>query len=185
MITYTQRLNALTRPTTWRVSEKGLFWNEEGGKSGEIPWSKVRNVRLRFEPTRFETRRVTLHFQAPYPFQISNIEYQGIGNFKPQPDEFRAFVEGFHKFIPRTAGIRFRVGSTWPAYVMNVVITIGVVTLLLALAPIAQATGMPGGIVLTRIVLILIFLPVLFKFLWLNRPRSYDPDHLPQKMLDQ
>lgn len=185
MVEYTQRLNALTKPTTWLVDETGISWSEKEGKSGHIPWSKVSQVRVRFEPTRVETRRVTLHFHAPYPFQISNVEYRGFGDFKAQPEEFRAFVEAFHQFVPKDKGIRFRVGSTYPVYIMNMVITMGVIALLFAMAPIVQATGMPGGIVIARLAIILIFLPIVFKVLWLNRPRSYDPAHLPEDMLNQ
>lgn len=182
---YTQRLNAFSRPTTWQVDQAGIYWNNDRGEQGEIPWSKLRRVRLRFEPSRFETRRIALHFDAPYPFKISNIDYRGFGDFKAHSTEFRAFVDAFHRHVPRNAGIQFRVGSTWGAYVMNIVITLAVVLLLLALAPIISVTGMPGGIVLARLVIILIFLPVVFKLLWLNRPRDYDPDQLPEAMLNQ
>lgn len=185
MTSYTQKLNAFQPRKTWTVSDKGLEWQdqEKDMKSGVLKWDDIRSVRLRFEPSRAETRRVALHIYTPVQHTITNIHYGGMMDFRLQKREFRQFVEAFHAAIPVGTNITFHSGSTPRAYVGNAVVSLGILIFLLFLAPIMTITGIPGATSIFRIVMILIFLPILAKVLIKNKPSTYTADKLPENML--
>lgn len=185
-VTYRHRLNAFKPTILWTVEDGGVGWaeqEEEGGKSGFIPIEKITSVRLRYEPSRAETRRVGLHIYAPYDHHITNIDYEGIMDFEHKPKEFAAFVKAFHALFPPDTKTVFHSGSTMRAYIGNAVITLLILVFLLFLAPLISLTGIPGGTSIFRIVMILIFLPILAKVLIKNKPTTYRPDALPEQML--
>ena len=180
---YTQRLNALKPTMTWEVAKEGLSWSDDKGGAGQIPWRKIKSVRLRLEPSRAETQRVALHIHAPYPYTITNIHYKGVMNFKAQKGEFRDFVLAFHKGFTTDSQTVFHKGSTQAAYIGNVVITLLLLAFLFLLAPILSLTGIPGAGSIARILIIIIFIPTLLKLLVKNKPDTYDPNHVPLEML--
>ena len=57
---YRQRLHQFTKARTWETNETELCWSEDDGNSGVIPYSEIRSVRLRFEPTRVEQDRYAM-----------------------------------------------------------------------------------------------------------------------------
>lgn len=185
MTSYTQKLNAFTPRKTWTIEPTGVRWQDEEKekKSGFIEWDDIRSVRLRFEPSRAETRRVALHIYTPIQHSITNIHYGGVMNFQLQKDEFERFVSAFHEAIPSETSATFHKGSTMGAWIGNIAITVGILLLLLFLAPLISLTGMPGGTSIFRIVIILIFLPIVFKMLKTNKPETYRPEDWPREML--
>ncbi|HHL42473.1 MAG TPA: hypothetical protein ENJ42_02550 [Hellea balneolensis] len=183
MSAYTQRLNAFKPTITWNVGADGLVWGDDKGGAGNIPWEKIKSVRLRYEPSRAETRRVAMHIHAPFPYIISNIHFQGPMNFKAQKHEFRDFVLAFHDAFPIGTQTEFHKGSTRAAYVGNVIISLVVLAFLFLLAPLLALTGVPGVTTIVRIGLILVMVPVLLSVLVKNKPDIYDPRHVPLDML--
>ena len=182
---YPHRLHAFQPTRVWTIEDGGVRWEVQGedARSGFIPRDKIRSVRLRFEPSRAERRRVGLHIYTPIDHHITNIDYQGVMNFKHRPDAFKAFVIAFHNLFPEDTKTEFYKGSTMGAYIGNIAITAFIVLLLLFLAPIMSVTGIPGGTSIFRIAVILIFLPVVFKLLKKNKPGTYRPDAPPLDIL--
>lgn len=185
MTSYTQKLNAFTPTKTWTVTDSGLSWQDEDKdmKSGLLKWEDIRSVRLRFEPSRAETRRVAMHIYTPVQHTITNIHYAGIMDFNLQKEEFSAFVKAFHVAIPKDTTTTFYSGSTKAGYFGNVLVSVAILLFLLFLAPIMAITGIPGATSIFRIVLILFFFPLLIRFLIRNKPSTYTPGSLPEKML--
>jgi len=183
---YSQKLHAFKPAIRWTLTDEGVAWEElEADKrSGNIPLSKIQKVRLRFEPSRAETRRVGLHIYAPFDHHITNIHYVGVMDFNLQQAEFRDFVLAFHALFGSETRTEFHHGSTWGAYLGNLAITVFLCALLLLLAPIIALTGIPGGTAIIRIGIILIFLPIVFRVLKKNRPRRYQPDSVPMELLE-
>jgi hypothetical protein len=180
---YTHRLNAFKPTVTWEVSDSGLVWLDDKGGAGDIPWAKIKSVRLRAEPSRAETRRVVLHIYTPIDHPISNIHYKGPMNFKAQKDEFREFVLAFHKAFPAGAETIFYKGATRGAYIANALITLGILAFLFLLAPLLALTGIPSAGSIVRIVIIILFVPVLLSMLVKDKPDTYEPDDVPLDML--
>jgi hypothetical protein len=141
-------------------------------------------VRLRYEPSRAERRRVGLHIYAPYDHHITNINYKGPMNFEHQPDAFRTFVTEFHALFPDGTETVFHQGSTMGAYIGNAVLTLLIFGFLMFLAPILAVTGIPGATSIARIILLVIFAPTLIRLLIRNRPRTYRPNSLPTDLLN-
>jgi len=182
---YTQKLNAFNARTKWTVESDGVRWEqlEKEKKSGFIPIEKIKAVRLRYEPSRAETRRVGLHIYAPYDHPITNIDYAGVMDFEVQEDPFREFAIALHEIFPADTKTTFHSGSTMAAFIFNIAITVLILVFLLFLAPLVSVTGIPGATSIFRILMILIFLPILFKMLKKNRPQAYRPDQVPMEML--
>lgn len=180
---YTQRLNAFTPTTRWEVVSHGLVWSDDKGGAGEIPWEKIQSVRLRYEPSRAEGRRVGLHIYTPMDRPITNIHYKGPMNFHVQNEAFRVFVMAFHKGFPKDTQTIFYKGSTRAAYIGNVLITLAVFAFLFLLAPLLALTGIPSAGSIVRIGIIIISIPVLLSLLVQNKPDTYTPKDLPLEML--
>lgn len=180
---YTQRLNAFEPTKAWEVVPQGLIWSDNKGGSGEIPWQKIQSVRLRFEPSRAEHRRVGLHVYTPMDHTITNIHYKGPMTFVAQKDTFRAFVIAFHAGFPEDTSTIFYKGSTHGAYIANTVITLLIFAFLFFLAPLLALTGIPGAGSIVRIGIIIISVPVLLSALVKNKPDTYRPGNVPWKML--
>ena len=180
---YTHRLNAFKPTTTWEVVDGGLSWTDDKGGAGEIPWAKIKSVRLRMEPSKAESRRVALHVYTPRDHAITNIDYRGPLTFNVQRDEFRDFVTAFHKGFPADTATVFHKGSTRAAYIGNILISLGLFAFIFFLAPLLSLTGVPSAGSILRIVTIIILIPILLSMLIKNKPATYDPDDIPMEML--
>ena len=122
---YTQRLHQFTSTRTWKLTDDSICWSEESGSSGEVHYSVITKVRLRYEPTRFETNRYSLIFQAPIEYKITNIHYQGVMDFKDQSEDYRSFVKALHaNLVSHDSKASFASGSTATAYLMNILLTV-------------------------------------------------------------
>ncbi len=185
-VTYTQRLHAFKKTRSWTVQREGIAWEDQDdvGATGFIPFESITSVRLRFEPTRAERRRIALHIYTPIDYPITNINYHGPLNFELQKEEFMAFVEAFHDLFPRGSKTVFHKGSTMAGFIGNILMTAALFVMLFFAAPLISATGMPSGTSILRLLIILILLPVLAKVILKNKPQTYRPESWPKNMLE-
>lgn len=180
---YTHKLNAFKPTTTWEVVEDGLVWTDSRGAAGAIPWTKIKNVRLRMEPSKAESRRIGLHVYTPKDHAITNIDYRGPLIFNVQREGFRDFVTAFHKGFPPTTKTIFHSGSTYAAYIGNILISLALFAFIFFLAPLLSLTGIPSAGSVVRIITIIILIPILLSMLIKNKPSTYDPRDIPMDML--
>ena len=185
LATYTHKPHAFAAETVWNLTSHGLNWRQtdKEQRSGSIAYDNIKMVRIRYEPTRYERKRVGLSIHAERLYHITNIGYGGVLDFVNQSESFNPFVKAFHEGFPTETKTKFYKGSTWAAMIGNLAVTIFVLLLLFFLAPIISVTGIPGGTVIFRIILILFFLPVLFLLIKRNWPKEYSPDTFPEDML--
>lgn len=183
--TYTHKPHAFAPETIWTLTQDGLNWQQtdKDKRSGTIAYKDIKMVRIRYEPTRYERKRVGLSIHAGRLYHITNIGYGGVLDFVNQSESFNPFVKSFHDGFPANTKTKFYKGSTWAAMIGNLAITIFVLLLLFFLAPIISVTGIPGGTAIFRIILILFFLPVLFLLIKRNWPREYRQETFPEEML--
>ena len=184
-VTYTQKLHAFAPEKTWTIEPDGVRWedHDEDARTRFIPWNKIKSVRIRFEPSRAETRRIAFRIYTPIEHTITNINFAGLMNFELQEKEFRNFVLAFHEAIPNDTDTVFHKGSTKAAWLGNFAITIAVLMLMMFIAPLVSVTGVPGATSIFRIVMIVIFFPLLIKLLIRNRPETYTRDTVPTELL--
>lgn len=180
---YTQRLHQFVGERTWTVGDDALTWRDAKGGGGRVPYSGIRSVRLRFEPTRAERRRYAMRIDAGTELAITNIHYAGIYDFKDQSEQFRPFVEAFHeKLRVANPNATYLSGSTPAAYVMNILLTIWIIAMLAIAAIFFFSIGV-GWLVVLKVALILFFMPALFSLLKKNKPSTYDPQHIPESLV--
>ena len=180
---YTQRLNQFTPTRTWTLTPKALQWHDDKGASGEIELSKVKEVRLRFEPSRAETRRFAMHINAGTTTTITNINYRGVMDFEARSDEFRNFVIAFHKALASTnPSVIYHQGSTTGAYIGNVLLSLFVFGIIIFAFFFFLFAGVVW-VALVKLVIILALIPTLIRFLKRNRPGTYRPDDIPAELL--
>lgn len=183
MISYSQRLNQFTQPCTWELHEKGLIWTREDGFQNRIPFKNIKSVRLRYEPTRAETRRYALRIHDGREHVITNIHYKGIMDFENRSETFNAFVDAFHQALRKAnPGVKYMAGSTPAAFVGNLLVSLFVLVVLAFIAFFLFTSGM-YGIVLVKAAIILFYVPVMLIQLKKNIPKSYDPAAIPTELM--
>lgn len=180
---YTHRLHQFTKTRCWEIREDGLGFVDENDREGLIPWRSVSHVRLRFEPSRAETRRYAMRIKAGIEYTITNIHYRGIMDFQEQSLEFAHFVHAFHDMLQRkNPNVIYRSGSTLPAYIANVLLSIFVLLLLLVIGYFFLRSGL-YGLVAVKTAILLFYIPTMLVLLRKNRPRRYDPSDIPVDLI--
>ena len=176
---YTQRLNYFTKSRTWEVGADQLQWGEEG-RVGVILFTDIRSVRMAFSPTRTERNRYSLKLETSRgSFEITNIDWQGPLSSEDNMDEFKAFSEEIHGAFARSnCDAQFHLGVSNGAYVGYWVLSLFVLTVLFAAGIFFLSVGL-FWITGIKVLIILFYLPTLFRFLKKNYPRRYDPDTVP------
>ncbi len=182
---YIQRLHHFRSTRTWYLTEDHIGWSDEDGVTSQIQYRNINKVRMRYEPSRFETNRFSLIFYSPAEHKITNIHYNGVMDFADQSKDFVPFVRAFHeKLSTANARTRYSAGSTNTAYVMNILLTAFILFTLLAVGFYLINIGFIA-IATAKFVLILVFLPVIFSLLKKNKPRTYDPRNIPPDILPE
>ena len=110
-------------------------------------------------------------------------KHKGKGLFKGIDTPAAKVVLAFHEAIPNDTDTVFHKGSTKAAWLGNFAITIAVLMLMMFIAPLVSVTGVPGATSIFRIVMIVIFFPLLIKLLIRNRPETYTRDTVPTELL--
>lgn len=184
-MTYTQKLHQFEPRKTWSLGENELIWEDEKGQSRSVPYSDIRSVRLRYEPTRAERRRFAMRIDAVIELTITSIDYRGIYDFKDQAEDYREFVTAFHeKLHARNPNVKYLSGSKPFTYVLNWLLTFWILFMIAIAAFILMSSGLIW-LVVVKLGLVIFFLPALFKLLNRNRPSSYDPTDIPKRLLPE
>lgn len=179
---YTQRLNQFTPERTWQLGDSGISWRDENSQ-GSIEFSAIKEVRLRFEPTRAERRRFAMRLKDGNIHLLTNIHYRGPMDFADQSNEYRAFVTAFHnRLSAANPAVRFKRGSTPGAYLGNSILTLFVLLVLMGAGVYFLMAGIfwLAGV---KLLIILFYLPTVFRLLIRNKPGRYDPHHIPPALL--
>ncbi len=89
----TVRASALEPGVTWTATPLGLSRSPENGPESVTPWTDVRDMRVSFDPTRFDPHRRTLQLHlAGANVRIVSTHYTGIGAFDDRGAAWRALV---------------------------------------------------------------------------------------------
>lgn len=182
--TYQFRENALTPLNTLSLHDDGLasLCNE---RSQLHAYADVKSVRLKYDPTRVQTNRylMDVEFANAPKLRVTNSSYEGFAYFKDQSDSFRGFVESFHQALAdNNVNAQYLAGANSFSYIASLLCTFFVLGILVFASIYMLLTGM-FLIVLIKLILIVIYLPAVFRYLKANRPRSYQPNNIPVSLL--
>jgi hypothetical protein len=176
---YVQKLSHHSATRTWYLDQLGVHWSDNNGETGRIAYEAIKSVRLRFEPSRAERRRYAMRFLASRNHIITNINYRGMMDFVDQSPQFHKFITSFHTNLHSVnPHVEYYSGSTKGAYIGNLALTLFVLVMIVLAALFFISIGMVwvAGI---KVIIILFYLPTLFRLLARNRPSSYLPNKIP------
>lgn len=161
MISYTQRQTPFAGPCTSQLHEKGLIPSEEAGQQITITFTNVTSAKLRFEPTRVETRRYAMLITAGRDYTLTDINYRGIMDFEAQSDAYNIFIDAFHnRLAAANPDVSYSAGSTPAAFAGNVIASRIVVALLIGIG-IFLLTSALYAIVAIKLLLLAFYVPVM------------------------
>ena len=180
---YTYRRSAFDEETTVTAGEQGLEI-ERAGAARTLPYAEVASVRLSYSPTRFDDSRYECRIQrrGGDGLLITSTSYKGFASFENRKAEYRDFVVLLHERLGGWRGVRFLRGDLPLRYWLSLGCGGGGLVLL---AIFLFATGLMyvTGIALAKLVLLLLMLPLGIRYARTNKPSTYDPAALPERLL--
>lgn len=180
---YRIRHDVLEKPRVLRLVAAGLAIESEDGRSTVLPWADIKQVRLRFFPTRVQTNRFEcLIFASAFNLKFSNEFYQGIAQFDDRSADYRRFVTAL---CPRIAAANPTAAFLSGREVWVLCLEYGfLAAMALLLGWILWLTGGPlSWLIWAKLGLIAVFLPTLIRYLRSNRPAAFDPHVIPEPVL--
>jgi hypothetical protein len=181
---HTVRISALEPERTWKLHGDTLIMATAGQNDIPIPLQKISQVRLAFEPTRFQRNRFRCHLynQSYIAATIQNESYKGIATFEDQSESYTEFL---NTLIPRIGSLspnaKFITGTSHLAWIGNAIfITFSFSLLLLVLFLMASAFP---PLIIVKLILIAFFIPTLFRWFKRNKPSSFSPYSIPENLL--
>jgi hypothetical protein len=182
---YRARRNALEYETSYTLEADALSFVRGSGAAVRLPYASVREVRLFYNPTRFDRARFhcDLTLGNGLRERIPSTSYVSIGNFADHAGAYRQFVRALvERVAAANPACRFRAGRRPLVYVVEHAFLL---TALLALALVIALVGgfSPSGIVATKLMVIAFYIPVAISFARRNWPRSFSPAAIPEVVL--
>ena len=172
MITYNNRISALTKEKTYQLTDIGL-----GDEGGMWKFDDINRVELKFTPTKhyggIYQCIVHSHFGKAI---ISNRKYLSPANFSYQNEEFNGFIRALHEKLANVEGIEFRRGLSKSSFYTQLVA-------MLIIMPLVISVMLAFGQLIIAGLMLLIVLIRLVPFFKKNKPGNYDPRNIPDRLL--
>lgn len=182
---YVTRNSALTKRCRWVLDGAVLREEPEGQRPQAWPLVDVVEVNLQFAPTRVDRNchRCRLRMRDGRKFDLLNRTYAGPYQFQDTSAEFVAFIGALHVALAaRSPGCAFTTGTTPVKYALNLMISIFTGLILIAAGWYFVIVGFVG-VAAVKMLLILFYLPILWKWFKRNKPSRYQPHELPSAAL--
>jgi hypothetical protein len=187
-VVYRRRRNAISRSEReWRVEEDALVTRGGSGNERRYPWKDMVSVRLCFEPTRFKPWRYVFELQPKHArrIEIDNAHCVSAGVFEERSASYTPFVQAA---LARLAAVKpdmhALIGETPKRYffllLAALVVLGGVAFALIAVPTPLDALPFAG---LVKLAIILVMLPVFWRWVIGAMPRGVPLDHIPERAL--
>lgn len=178
------RASVVEKETRWAIQGNLLVKSVEGMPDYQIPLESLREIRLQFAPTRYQTKRYVCHLHDSRgkcaAFQSGH--YVGFANFADRGDSFRKLVL---TLISRRFAIggscRYIGGTSMINWLFQSAIFIG--SLCMLAAAFYFFWSAVGWMALFKLALIAWLVPVAWNWVRRNRPRDFDPENIPEGLL--
>lgn len=158
---------------------------EPGGRTLAIPLAAVDEIRLTFDPTRFDRVRYRCGIRGRNALRESLVStsYVSFGTFEDRGRGYAPFVREFVRRAARAnPRCRFRAGARPLAYAVQHLFVLAILVLLAVL--IAATAGVPpAGLVLVKLAIVAAYVPLSLRHARRNWPRRFDPGNVPRDLL--
>jgi hypothetical protein len=178
------RVSALEPERIWKLKGDTLWMCTEGNQDIPIPLPGIQKLRLAYEPSRFQTNRFRcyLYNSGGKCATIQNEHYEGIASFTDRSDSYVHFTRAL---ISRIAAVNptctFSAGTSqlnWWGQAIFLTVVFG----LLALVMLFLYSAI-GPLVIIKLVIIALFIPVVIRWFVRNKPKTFSPGTVPDKLL--
>jgi hypothetical protein len=212
-IVHSARADMFQREATWRIGSDALereggepakapWWAHlmrlylrlimpwavrsiERGGSARFPYASIRELRLCFDPTRVDDTRHRCDVRLANRQKASfySTHYVSVAEFEDRAATYTALVR---ELVARVASAnpacRFRAGKRPIVYWTEHVVLLALAALLVFVL------ALVGGVAITdlflvKLAVIVAFIPVMISYTRKNRPGSFDPKAIPEKVL--
>lgn len=211
--THASRANVFQREATWRFGADAL--EREGGEPADAPWyahalrfylrllwpwsgiridqggaarfpyGDIAEIRLLFDPTRFDTERhrcdVTLRDGTRAAFWSTH--YVSVGEFEDRGGSYRPLVR---QLVARVAAAnpncQFRAGKRPLVYWAEQIFLAAMAALLIWVLALVGGSGL-SELVLVKLGIVVALIPLALRYARRNRPRAFQPAAVPPDVL--
>ena len=178
---YSQRRDALSKPRHWYLDSDALGWRDSDGHSGRILFTDIVEVRTGYRPSRVQPDRylTRIKSRSQASIDITNSSFLGYANFEYHDEDYSRFITSLHRRIAnQRSNTRFYKGSSHLAHIGNWILTAFICSVIVGTSLFFLSHGLVE-VALIKLMIILFFMPVLFRFMKKSRPETYDPLHIP------
>lgn len=185
MAKYRFRQSVFTKPTTYETAADRLTWRSEEGASGELLYDEIKSIRLKYDPTRFESNRYVANIQSEKGdgLKFVNMSFRGAANFESHNEEYRVFIkELILEAKKQNPAILLHSGNKPAGYIMSWVMAVfGGLALFFALGYFYSEEN--PGFIWVKVAVLVLYLLLMPAYLKKNRPRSFDAEDIPADVL--
>jgi hypothetical protein len=186
-IVYRRRRNAISRSEReWRIEDDALV-SRGAGRERRYRWSDIVSVRLCASPARARPWRYVFELQPKHhrKIVIDNAHYAGARTYEERSDSYTPFVRAaLARWAAAHPKGRALIGETPKRYFFLLIASLlglGALAYVLAAVP-TPLDGLPySGLV--KLAIILLMLPVFWRWVIGAVPRGVAPDAIPERAL--
>ncbi len=181
---YTFRPSVLGAPREFRLAGDGIDW-AVARKSGHIPFSDVRRLRLSYRPTSMQSHRFMTELWADGApkLEILSSSWKSMVEQQRLDKPYKAFVTELHRRIALAAPpARYEQGSNQLLYWPGLFVFIGLMLALAVLVVRALQADTKAGAAFVGVFLLLLLWQG-GNFFRRNRPGVYRPETPPAELL--
>jgi hypothetical protein len=154
------------------------------GGPARFPLADIVEIRLRFDPTRFDTRRYRcdLHTRSGQEATIWSTHFLSVAQFEDRRASFVSLVRALASGVAlANPGCRFVGGRPPLTYWMELGFL--AITMLFLVAALTLLEGAIGSFIWFRLLLVAFWVPLVITYTRRNWPRRFDPTNIQDALL--
>jgi len=214
-LTHASRANVFQREATWCLTADAL--ERRGGEPADAPWSahalrfylrllwpwsgiridrggparfpyrEIAEIRLLFDPTRFDAQRHRCDITPRSGTRVSlwSTHYVSVGEFEDRGASYRPFVRALVAHAAAASpACRFRAGKKPLVYWAEQIFLAAMAALLVFVLALVGGSGL-SDLVLLKLAIVAAMIPLALRYARKNRPRSFAPGQIPPDLLPE
>ncbi|MEZ5959777.1 MAG: hypothetical protein R3C30_05040 [Hyphomonadaceae bacterium] len=187
-IIYRRRRSAISRSEReWRVEDDALVTRGASGRERRYRWSDIVSVRLLHDPVRTRPWRYVFELQPKHARKIviDNAHYAGERTFEERSNSYTPFVRAaVARWAVEHPKGKALIGETPKRYfflLIGALIALGVLAYILVAVPTPLDGLSYSGLI--KFGIILLMLPIFWRWVLKAVPRGVSPDQIPERAL--